>query len=469
MPAVTVPQAPALARIPNVELMHAGQWTISNGTFTFTADDFAAAAAATDCPAVRRPVLKLGHTDPRFDGEPAVGWVDNLAVAESGSTLVGDYAGMPGWLGQVIASAYPDRSIEGTYDFHCQLGHTHPFVITAVALLGVTAPGIGTLASLQDVAQLYGVAAAAPVSESTFIVRASAQEEPMPNPRPMQVAVSVTTDDVRRKYYEQAPWSVWIEEMELDPLTLLTVDDDSREYARIPVTIGDGDGEDAVSFGDPVRVIRQFVEAPAVAASANTRLTFASRAESRPGTSPTETTTPAATPAPGSPAPNQEGPGMDPVKLREALGLAAEASDIEVSAALAVAGLTTKVGEPTTPVTPPAPAAPAAPPAGTVLTDEAALAELHVAAALGREAHARQQREDRERAVKAAVQSGRIAPVRAAHWLTLLEADPGSADVLASLEPVLTVEGAELGTADPGSFGDDALYASLFPAESKGA
>src|SRR5690349_3336204 len=110
--------------------MQTGTWAAMTGVHTFTTDDLFAAVGALDCPAVRRPILKLGHVDPRFDGEPAVGWIDNLTVTDGGMTLLGDYVGMPGWLGDVIASAYPDRSIEGCWGFVCQIGHTHPFVLT---------------------------------------------------------------------------------------------------------------------------------------------------------------------------------------------------------------------------------------------------------------------------------------------------------------------------------------------------
>jgi hypothetical protein len=67
---------------------------------------------------------------------------------------------VPEWLGEVMASAYPNRSIEGYRDYQCQQGHTHPFAITGLALLGVTPPGVGTLSSLEDIAALYDVAAA---------------------------------------------------------------------------------------------------------------------------------------------------------------------------------------------------------------------------------------------------------------------------------------------------------------------
>jgi hypothetical protein len=156
-----------LVRRDAVELVRTGSWPASTGNWTPSREDLASAVKALECPAVRRPVLKVGHRDSRFtpadvgDGEPAIGWVDNLRTDESGHTLIGDYVGMPAWIGQVMASAWPDRSIEGDYDYRCTLNHTHRFALKAVALLGVTPPAVGTLKSLQDVADLYGVNVAA--------------------------------------------------------------------------------------------------------------------------------------------------------------------------------------------------------------------------------------------------------------------------------------------------------------------
>lgn len=170
---VAVPTVPPLSNLRHIELVQTGDWVISSGRWKAARDDLVAAVAALHCPAVRRPIIKLGHSQgeqPLWQGNPtgapAIGWIENLALTNQGHTLVADLVGMPGWLatpndeGQtVIASAWPDRSVEGTYDFKCQLGHTHPFVVTAVALLGVTRPGVGTLKSLQDVGRLYGVQA----------------------------------------------------------------------------------------------------------------------------------------------------------------------------------------------------------------------------------------------------------------------------------------------------------------------
>lgn len=156
-----------LARRDGVELIRTGSWPAMTGSWQPKREDLAAAIEALKCPAVRRPVLKVGHLDSRFtaakagDGEPAIGWVDNLRLGDGGHTLVGDYVGMPAWIGQIMASAWPDRSIEGDYNYRCTLSHTHPFALKAVALLGVVPPAVGTLRSLQDVATLYGVNVAA--------------------------------------------------------------------------------------------------------------------------------------------------------------------------------------------------------------------------------------------------------------------------------------------------------------------
>ena len=146
-----------LRTIPAVELVTVGTWQGSTGTWTVTVDLIAAAVEAHASGRLPRPLLKLGHIDSRFDGEPAIGWVENIRAADGGQTLVGDFAGVPGWLADVAASAYPNRSVEAVHGLVLSDGSRYPMALTAVALLGVTAPGIGTLKSLQDVATLYGV------------------------------------------------------------------------------------------------------------------------------------------------------------------------------------------------------------------------------------------------------------------------------------------------------------------------
>lgn len=165
---VTVPQAVALKNVPDVELVAVGAWPARTGNITLTGNDLMQAVAAQRCPAIGAPVLKLGHDEPtpgedkiRWDGEPAVGWISNMRLSANKAKILGDYTGVPGWLADVMASAYPRRSIEGWQQYHCQVGHTHPFVISAVSLLGVHPAAVGVIKSLNDVQALYTVAAAA--------------------------------------------------------------------------------------------------------------------------------------------------------------------------------------------------------------------------------------------------------------------------------------------------------------------
>lgn len=183
-----------LRTLHGIELAAVGTWKASTGETTFTPEDFANAVAALDCPGVRNPVIKLGHQedDPsggmRWDGEPAVGWIADMHV--SGAKMIGDFTGMPAWLADadenglsVLAAAYPDRSIEIYRPFICQIGHEHPSVITAVSLLGVYAPGVGVLKSMQDVYAAFtqGESEAAPVQARALLsttVTVAEQREP---------------------------------------------------------------------------------------------------------------------------------------------------------------------------------------------------------------------------------------------------------------------------------------------------
>lgn len=162
MTGIDVAQAVPLKGVPDVELVAVGSWNASTGKATITGDDLHQAIAALECPGVYSPVLKLGHDEPnpdaqkvRWDGEPAVGWVSNMRLSDNQAKILGDYTGVPGWLADVMASAYPRRSVEIERDFLCQIGHTHPFVITAVSLLGVMPPAVGVIRSLNDVQALY--------------------------------------------------------------------------------------------------------------------------------------------------------------------------------------------------------------------------------------------------------------------------------------------------------------------------
>ncbi|QJY46663.1 head maturation protease, ClpP-related [Pseudonocardia broussonetiae] len=110
---------------------------------------------------------------------------------------------------------------------------------------------------------------------------------------------------------------------------------------------------------------------------------------------------------------------------------------------------------------------PAQLPEGVEPVDSQALAQLRRDAELGRQAHARQEREDREALVDAAIADGRIAPASRAAWLTNLEADPGTGarDTLASLQKGLIPVGPPVGHNGGAETSVDPLYASIFGSE----
>lgn len=298
-----------------------------------------------ECPAVRDPVIKLGHSDPRFDGEPAVGRVMNLEVVDEYS-LRGDLDGLPNWLGQVLASAYPSRSIEATWNYRCSVGHTHDFVITGLALLGVQEPAIGSLSSLDDIAALW----TAEYQPADALVAAKGNTLPTNN-----IAAAATVEDIRRAYYNDAGWDFWIEEIQLAPLQLIVVNDADGTRSRIPVVVDpDADGEAAVTFGEAVPVVVRYDDVAAPPAPENgapdsavaipvvaSRLRFASRAESRrevrAGTHEGDemARSKIAAAAPGSGDANPGGLTDDQLaKVRELCGLTEDADEAVLASAL---------------------------------------------------------------------------------------------------------------------------------------
>jgi 2'-5' RNA ligase len=195
-----------LARRNGVELVRTGRFQTLTGSWNPTPADIKAAVEAMDCPAIRKPVIRIGHTDRRFvgDGEPALGWFENLRAADGGHTLVADQVTLP-WLHSVQAAAYPSRSIEGNYNHRCSEGHLHPFVIHTVALLGVTPPGVQTLRSLNDLPDMLGVAASGEVPEGAEHVQVTVMAAEAPDGSeadPVHTSATValipTADDAAR-------------------------------------------------------------------------------------------------------------------------------------------------------------------------------------------------------------------------------------------------------------------------------
>lgn len=111
-------------------------------------------------------------------------------------------------------------------------------------------------------------------------VSASAEEAialPNPNPTIIHAAAQVSADDVRTAYYRQAPQEAWIREFHTKPLRLIVANGTDGPVARVDVTIGD-DGEIEFAQPQPVRV--EYVDAATEVDES--RMVYASAAESRP-------------------------------------------------------------------------------------------------------------------------------------------------------------------------------------------
>lgn len=460
-----VPQLPPLATVRAVQLMAVGSWDAMYGQFQVTSDILYQAVAALDCPAVRNPVLKFGHTDPRAegnsgiievgDGEPALGWVDNMTVSDNGSLLIGDYKGMPGWLAAALPSAYPDRSIEGFHDFTCQLGHSHPFVMTAVALLGASRPAIGVLESLnlRTIGDLYGVMAVSENAGAAVAVHMKGSDG-MP---PTLVAAQATVSDVTTSFYDMPAvlinWWLWIEEVFIDPAVIIACDDSDGTLWEYSYSIDDSG---VVTFGDPSQVLRTYVAASV--SRGKPAAMFASARESRPAAvaarearkafAASEVAEP--TPAPTGPEATEDTMANSEflASVRTALGVDADADETTTLGALTEALSERAEGQQDQ-----APIAATAP--GTIVVDAAAFAQLQANAAQGVAAFEAQQSAERTALVSAAVKDGRIAPAGREAWLTALSTGPdgarkATADALAAL-PKNTIPVAPIGHTQGGA------------------
>lgn len=176
----------ATVNIPGVELVKAGTWNSARGEVTITAADLAAMVSESRDPETDAAPLKLGHVDPRFDGEPALGWVRNLRLSADGNTLIGDLTDVPASLADIMASAYPRRSVEVAWGLPKPDGTKRGAVLTGLALLGVTPPAVKGLADVYKAAASGDATVTVAVCSDTSSVQ--------PNDPPTQDPANQTTD-----------------------------------------------------------------------------------------------------------------------------------------------------------------------------------------------------------------------------------------------------------------------------------
>ena len=190
--------------IRGVELARVGTFSLSTGSHTFSRAQLLSAAAN----ALRKPPrLKIGHTDPRFDGEPALGLVRNVRLSDDGDVLLGDFADVPDWLADALPSRYPDRSIEAT----CKGDEMR---LSGVALLGATSPGIDSLADLELALTAAAQPGAVAVLASSTRMFPPIKEIEMHQVKEREAALSAAVaegkmrDDYKprmRRYWDESP------------------------------------------------------------------------------------------------------------------------------------------------------------------------------------------------------------------------------------------------------------------------
>jgi hypothetical protein len=465
---------PALVTVPQVEILEVGEeWETSTGVFDFMPEDLVAAIESQEDPAVRTPVLKLGHTDPRFDGQPSLGRLENMSLVNNDMTLVADLVGIPLWLAQIMASAYPRRSIEGGFNYTTKTGNNWSFVLSGLALLGDAYPAINTL---EDIQALFGATPPVllPVEDVDEIAASGAffrarRLEAMPNwlkrtnapgtevAAAAAVRAQVGLDDIRRSFYDsldagQMWW--WIREIRVNPLQLI-VDDDEGGLYTVDITV---DGSDTVTFGEPTQVKIQYVAAgrpqterqagQLVAASYGTSDEAGGR--QRPPGDDNTPSSPTAIVPPTSTDTGGEGMQITPEVLAQ-LGLPADATEDQVNQALLARLSAQPEGGETDPATPADPATqpetPATDPAGTpapapeapqpeqpaetqpttdvtipegmALVDAATLAELREGNVAARTLMQERNDRDRDTFIEAAVHAGKFPRSQVAHYQTL--------------------------------------------------
>jgi hypothetical protein len=301
--------------------------------------------------------------------------------------------------------------------------------------------------------------------------------DPMPT-KPALAQASVSVEDISRKYYESAGYSMWITAMHVDPLELITSDDSTGKFYSVPVELS---GEQ-FTFGDPQEVAQTYTPVKSEAAAAipfrwsdrkaalaaagvtedfakggklpNGRTTSTACGTTLTVNLPPPAIAPEVTPAGAAirkmaattvaePESTTQTPGAEPVtgssdnpeeatdvafdaaKFREAFGLSAEVSDDKVKE-MALAALSDT------------PTAPASGPdadslvalsalAGSgqaVVVDRANLQVLIERATKGELAYNQNRRNERDTVLKEAIKEGRFPPASLAAYEKLWDIDP---------------------------------------------
>ena len=240
---------PALVRIPNVEIIHAGDTPASVGPQTLTKADIAGIVQAGNDPDSPNAVLKIGHDDPRFDGEPGYGRLVNYRLSADGSAVVVDIVGVPAPVAHLMPGCWPSRSVEMVKGHRMpqERLHKHPWVVTAVSLLGVTLP---TITRLEDVQAVTGQTEVMTMPDAKLSSGLAMQE----------VAEQATT--------ALAKMGAFLHDLVTDAGQLAAIyEDEGRKLWQAPISVAKG----MVTLGDAVEVARTYTPTAKLSAASGPR------------------------------------------------------------------------------------------------------------------------------------------------------------------------------------------------------
>lgn len=237
-------------------LLMVGTWNASTGTEPITDDDLAAIVAASQAGVLDDAIIKIGHTDPRFqsrleDGSPAYGSITNLTVEDG--VLYGDYVNVPAELAESLDSAYPHSSVELARnvvlrDAEGNIVHEFAVVLTANALLGATAPAVkGLTTKLSSV-----VAASADAPQFMEIRTAQFSLPGNTTARDLAERLAAAVD---QKYSSDAVWA-YLEDFTDEKVIFGVSGYGDSTYYEQSYTVPDGSTSPELT-GDPVQVVKE--------------------------------------------------------------------------------------------------------------------------------------------------------------------------------------------------------------------
>lgn len=430
---------PNLVLIEDVPIVKVGvTYKLSSGDYTATFDDVKDFVESQKDANVNAPRLAIGHPDeerfPRYttSGEPAFGVFTNVRMSENGTTAIGDLAGVPIWLAEIISTAYPQRSMEGATDYtHPQNGRTYSLFIKAIALLGIEWPGIHCLDDLEIAFSAEGPSEVKVVALDSKEVAAMAAT----------IVAQTNVEDVHRQVWndflteDSGRYWWWVCSILVDPLEAI-VEDEKGQLYKVAITL---DAEGTASFGEPEPVKIEYtpdsrVDTETEASAAPQRRAQALAAAVADG----RTIAAVYTSREASRPDNKEGAMSVMDKLKASLKLASDATDDDV--AVAVENLTSEEPPTEDPATPVVTddseentedeeseeqvAATAAIPEGMMLVDKATFEATQANAQAAADDLTKRTEEQRAAVIAQAITDRKILPARKEHYEAAMKTDP---------------------------------------------